>query len=107
VTEEQIAKQADSARHTAERGAERKWGWLLLISVIGNILTLVLAVAWVARVNTSTEQKFCAVLAIQLPPAVTAREFGVAAAIEKLRSDLGCVPHPIATPTTYGPPPAN
>lgn len=89
---------------------ERRQGWLMLYFVVGQILTLVLAVGWTAREQAATERKFCAVLSVQDSPAPPTTERGrqVLAAITELRRSLGCpgvAPASRVTPTTYGPPP--
>lgn len=91
---------------TAAR-SRRLW-WVVLLAVLGNVLTLILAVVMVQHFNKVTERKFCAVLEVQsgtpVPP-TTARAIAVLAAIQKLHRDLGCpntgtvFPSPSVRPT--------
>lgn len=42
---------------------QRKRSYVLLVSVLGNVATLLLAIGVTVRINDSTEHKFCATFA--------------------------------------------
>jgi hypothetical protein len=106
---EEMHEVASEIRDAAAR--ERRQGWVMLFSVIGNILTLIIAVSWTAREQAATERKFCAVLSVQDSPTPPTTERGkqVAEAVRNLRASLGCpasTTTPRVTPSPYGPPPS-
>lgn len=85
----------DEQRRTAERHSEKRWGWLLLMSVAGNILTLVLSLVIIMQINASTQRKFCDVVisqdeAYRQTPPVTDTGRNSARNWARLRQSLGC-----------------
>lgn len=74
---------------------ERKVGWVLLLAVVGNVLTLVLAVVLVKNISQDSERKSCGTLAatikayVEVPPTTPAGK-NVERAYREQYQLLGC-----------------
>ena len=77
---------------SAEARVVQRYGYLLLISVLGNVLTLITAVLVSTTLVRTSERKFCAVLMANdsSSPPTTQRGRDIAEKMKVLRVQLGC-----------------